>query len=536
MLIVGATALVALMAPATTLAGTYSWRLPDTFTAAAPGANPDHDAYGATPWSYADASTPSGSALASPNPAPTAFRVLGSFSANLPGGLPGWSDSLDVDHPFVARNAGAGRLELQPASDRVVAVGWTSPLAHAATVSVTGTFVPDGSCGLLPPPPPTWALVENGSSVASGSGSSTISASPTVPAGATIYLAVDYAGGQLAYSAACDRVGITVQIQAIETAAPTVTLGSPANGGLVPTALPTFSGAASSGFGASRSVTVRIYQGSSVSGSPVQTLSATRSGSVYLIGASAPLPDGAYTAVAEQDDLSTPADAGLSPADAFVVKAGSSAVTIDQPPAGANTTDPNPLLGGAASDSSRVTVTLYAGGFASGKPLASAEATATGGRWSLRWPNKLAPGIYTAVATQIDGSGQTASSGPHSFLIVPAAGSGGGSARIGSPVTITRGGIAAIAISCPPGAGRCAGTVLILTAKSFQAVSGGPAGRLRVMFAYVAIPAGRTVAVRRRVQPSVLRVLRRARHVGVRVLASFGSPASATRTLRIARH
>ena len=52
---------------------------------------------------------------------------------------------------------------------------------------------------------------QNGSSVASGSGSSTISASPTVPAAATIYLAVDYAGGQLAYSAACDRAGITIR-------------------------------------------------------------------------------------------------------------------------------------------------------------------------------------------------------------------------------------------------------------------------------------------------------------------------------------
>ena len=533
MLIVGATALVALLAAPAALAGTYTWRVPDTFTATAPGANPDHDAYGATPWSYVDASATSGGLTGPPTAAPGAFQPLGSFSNTVDGGQPGWSDSLDADHPFVARNAGSGRLELQPASDRVVALGWTSPLSHAATVLVTGTFARKTTCLGTGP---TWTIDQNGASISGApSTAATISASPTVPAGGAIYLTVDYSGSSLIYNAACETAGMTLQIQATETAAPTVTLGSPETGGLVTTALPTFSGSASTAFGASRSVMVRIYQGSSPSGAPIQTLTATRSGSVYLVGASAPLPDGAYTAVAEQDDLSSPADAGLSPASTFGIKAGSSAVTIDQPPAGASTTDPNPLLGGAAADSSRVTVTMYAGGFAAGKPLGTAGATPSGGRWSLRWPNKLSPGIYTAVATQTDGSGHSAGSGPHSFLIVPAASSGAGSAALGSPVTITRGGIAAIAISCPPAAGHCAGTILILTATSFRAVSGGPAGRLRVMFAYVDIPAGRTVAVRRRVQPSVLRVLRRARRVSVRVLASLGSPVSATRPLKIAR-
>ena len=44
--------LAGLCLPAAALAGTYSWDLPANFTATSPGANPDHDAYGAAPWSY----------------------------------------------------------------------------------------------------------------------------------------------------------------------------------------------------------------------------------------------------------------------------------------------------------------------------------------------------------------------------------------------------------------------------------------------------------------------------------------------------
>ena len=44
--------LAGLCLPAASLAGTYSWDLPANFTTSPPGANPDHDPYGATPWRY----------------------------------------------------------------------------------------------------------------------------------------------------------------------------------------------------------------------------------------------------------------------------------------------------------------------------------------------------------------------------------------------------------------------------------------------------------------------------------------------------
>ena len=62
---------------------------------------------------------------------------------------------------------------------------------------------------------------------------------------------------------------------------PTVTLTSPVTGSSGRNPRPTFSGAASNQTGDSATVTVNIYSGSSATGLPVQTLSATRSGSSW---------------------------------------------------------------------------------------------------------------------------------------------------------------------------------------------------------------------------------------------------------------
>ncbi len=35
-------------------AGTFTWSQPSDFIATSPGANPDHDTYGAKPWSYVE--------------------------------------------------------------------------------------------------------------------------------------------------------------------------------------------------------------------------------------------------------------------------------------------------------------------------------------------------------------------------------------------------------------------------------------------------------------------------------------------------
>ena len=66
--------------------------------------------------------------------------------------------------------------------------------------------------------------------------------------------------------------------------------------------MPTFAGTAGNDAGDAGTVTVKVYSGSSVSGSPLQTLTATRSGTTWSVPASAALALGTYTAQAEQSD------------------------------------------------------------------------------------------------------------------------------------------------------------------------------------------------------------------------------------------
>jgi hypothetical protein len=77
----------------------------------------------------------------------------------------------------------------------------------------------------------------------------------------------------------------------------------------------------------------------------------------------------------------------------------------------------------------------------------------------------------------------------------------------------------------------CTGTVLIITVRTkFRPVSGGPRGALRVLFAYVSIPGGSTLIVRRGVSGAVARALRRAAPVKVRVITALRESGAAGRT------
>lgn len=88
-----------------------------------------------------------------------------------------------------------------------------------------------------------------------------------------------------------------------DTTPPSVSLVQPANGATVSVATPTFSGVAGTAPGDSTSVTVEVFSGSSATGVPVQTLSATRDATgAYSVVASASLVNGTYTARASQSD------------------------------------------------------------------------------------------------------------------------------------------------------------------------------------------------------------------------------------------
>ncbi len=628
--LLGAVLAASFALPAVASAGTFTWSQPSAFTSTPPGANPDHDSYGATPWSYVEGPAASLFPLP-PSLTPSTVSKLSTFSTGVAGGLAGWTDSSD-HNAFVARNktsatvatVPAGGFAMNPAADHVVAVAWTSPLPHSASVTITGSITAEGNCA-------RWSLNQGATPLQAGSGSGSISRTATVAPGKTIYLVVGYAGTQLGYTSTCATSVVALKIATSQTTAPAITLRSPGQGALISGGQPVFSGTAATGFGTATRVTVRVYPGGATTGSPAQTLSATRGPQgAYSVNPSSPLPDGQYTAQAEQDDLASPPDRGFSakhtfvvhnapptitlnspgrrplltatptltgtasvqagdsasvtvlvypgpnsgsmpirtlhasragdgqfsvtvapalpdgqytalateagagstegtsPSQTFRVKVHPPAVTIARPGAGARVSAADLAFSGQAGDalgdSMRVTVLVYAGGSATGRPASSFHVTRSGATWSGHLPHQLGPGRYTARATQTDDAGHTGRSAAHTFRVIRTPN------PIGSRVDLSRRGRATVSISCAAPASRtCRGSVLILTMRRFHTTAGGPSGRLRVMFAYVTTRGGKTATVTRTVEPEVARVLRRAAPLKVQVTATMDSAGTYSR-------
>src|SRR5207247_680743 len=214
------------------------------------------------------------------------------------------------------------------------------------------------------------------------------------------------AGGNTGSSSANTFTG-----NAADTTPPTVTLTQPANGASVTTATPTFSGVAGNAPGDGSLVTVKVYAGSSASGSPVQTLSAGRQGdNSYSVVASGPLANGTYTAQAQQSDAA--GNTGSSSANTFTVDVSVAdttppTVTLTQPANGASVTTATPTFAGVAGsapgDGNVVTVNLYSGTSAGGTPLQTLSAGRQGDNsYSVSASGPLANGTYTAQAQQSD--------------------------------------------------------------------------------------------------------------------------------------
>jgi hypothetical protein len=88
---------------------------------------------------------------------------------------------------------------------------------------------------------------------------------------------------------------------AADWVAPVVTLTAPADGSFTNVAATPLSGAAGTAAGDSATVVARLYAGTAASGTPVQTLNATRAGAAWSATPAA-LADGTYTAQATQSD------------------------------------------------------------------------------------------------------------------------------------------------------------------------------------------------------------------------------------------
>ncbi|MDQ6777357.1 MAG: Ig-like domain-containing protein [Actinomycetota bacterium] len=407
--------------PGSALAGTYTWDLASDFTATAPGANPDHDDYGGAPWSYLQGSTDTLTAA-------TTFSPLGYFGAsNVQGGLSAWSASPGgASGPLVGINATAspitngkstfapGQVVVEPGSSRLVAIGWTSPFGQTMSVSLNGAVSADA--GLTAPCTyaTSWSVEQNGAVLLSGTTSTQFSTVASVPAGGSVYLTVSTPPAD----ANCSATGVSLHVEAAG-AAPPVTLATPVSGASSTVDNPTFSGDAGADFGDGSQVTLRVYRGSSPAGTPVETVTVPRSGASWSTLLPAPLPLGTYTAQAEQDDIASPADAGLSAPVTFTVTL--PVITLDALGSRPLTTSTPTLTGTADSDSGSVpstVVVIYQGDTTAGSPVARVTALVpASGQFSVQVTPALADGTYTAVALQADTAGAYGSSAPQTFGI-----------------------------------------------------------------------------------------------------------------------
>ncbi len=195
----------------------------------------------------------------------------------------------------------------------------------------------------------------------------------------------------------------------VDTSSPSVTLNRPVTPSNNTT--PSFSGTASD----TTTVTVRIYKGAKAEGSPVS--SATASGANWNSTAANPaLASGQYTAVASQAS-SLGNGAGSSAPVTFTINTSSPSVTLKAPQSPSNNTTPS--FTGSATDTTTVTIRIYAGTKAEGSPVSSATAAGTAGAWSSSAASPaLASGQYTAVASQPSSLGNPdGTSAPVGFVL-----------------------------------------------------------------------------------------------------------------------
>jgi subtilisin-like proprotein convertase family protein len=116
-----------------------------------------------------------------------------------------------------------------------------------------------------------------------------------------------------------------------DTSPPNVTLASPANGSATSDTTPALSGGAGSASGDSTTVTVKIWTGTVASGTPLHTLTTTRSGGSWSTTAPT-LAQGTYTVRAEQSDDAS--NTGESDAHVFTVDTSPPETTITAGPSG----------------------------------------------------------------------------------------------------------------------------------------------------------------------------------------------------------
>ena len=210
----------------------------------------------------------------------------------------------------------------------------------------------------------------------------------------------------------------------VDTKPPALTLARPAGGEVLETSEPTFSGLAGQATGDRPLVTLKIYKGSSVSGSP-QTLEVVPAGGEWTGPSGLALPNGTYTVLAEQSD-----EAGNRTERIATFRIATTAPEVTLSTSGFKGSEPHllaeptPSFSGTGAtkpqDGKTITVKIYSGKSASGTPTRTLTGALSGSAWTagpIPTTEPLEDGIYTAQAEQEGPLAQTGHSSPVTFTV-----------------------------------------------------------------------------------------------------------------------
>lgn len=405
---------------------------------------------------------------------------------------------------LAAASAPAGAL-LRPHDAGVPAVTLTSPASGALITGGQPFF--GGSAGTDPSDANTVSIQVFTGSSASGvpvqvlgatvSSGGSYSTGPSSPLPDGLYTAQASQGSS---AGAGTSPAVTFRIF---NAAPGIQLNAPASEPQT-TGTPTLSGTASTGPGASSTVSLTVYPGPSTNATPAgSTSGAVGPHGAFSVTISSALSDGQYTIVATQS-LGGGSPTFSAPV-TIEVKSQPPAMTLTSPIGGSSMAQGAVSFAGAAGDGygdlPEVDLTLYRGSAIGGQVYGTEAVTPSGATWQAGWPSLLPLGIYTLQAQQHDIAGR-ATTATVTFIVIPAP------SIIGQSVQISQSGVVTVPIGCLADSGSCGGVVLIITRREFQTRPGGPRGHLRVLFAGFAVPAGTERVISRRLPATSFRALR----------------------------
>ncbi|MFZ5849036.1 MAG: Ig-like domain-containing protein [Actinomycetota bacterium] len=331
-------------------------------------------------------------------------------------------------------------------------------IANPANGATVGTATPalTGTGGVAPGEVRTVTVTIYSGAIATGTAVQTLSAAVASTRSWSVTAAALADGTYTARATQTDASSNTGTSNAVtftvDTAAPTVTVSSPANGSTVANKKPAISGTGGAAATDAKTASVRIYSGTAATGTPVQTLTATVAGNgSWTATPTADLANGSYTVVASQADQAgntgtstpvtftvnvatpppaggggggggggTPPPAGGGGGGGLPADTTAPSVSISSPANGSTVSD-RPAFSGkagtAAGDKGSVSLSLFTGTAAGGK--AAQQLTAQVGKdgsWTVT-SAKLAAGTYTAQATQKDDAGNTGTSNAVTFIV-----------------------------------------------------------------------------------------------------------------------